>query len=117
MANHIRQQIRERVGTTLTGLTTTGSNVYQSRVYNLEDSIREMITMWSKRNSNENLEYIKKGEKEFKDKRGKISNYELPEPINLVGYIEQQYFIKGFRKFFTEFTYIFYHFLIIRFSN
>ena len=30
MANHVRQQIRERVGTVLTGLTTTGSNVYQS---------------------------------------------------------------------------------------
>ena len=59
-------------------------------LYNLEDSIREMITMWSKRNFNENLEYIKKGEKEFKDKRGKISNYELPEPINLVGYIDSK---------------------------
>ena len=39
MANHIRQQIRERVGTTLTGLSTTGSNVFQSRVFNLEESI------------------------------------------------------------------------------
>jgi hypothetical protein len=35
MANHVRQQIRERVATTLTGLTTTGSKVYQSRVYPL----------------------------------------------------------------------------------
>ena len=26
----------------------------------------------------------------FKDKRGKISNYELPEPINLVGYIDSK---------------------------
>ncbi len=59
-------------------------------LYNLEDSIREMINIWSKRNSNENLEYIKKGEKEFKDNRGKISNYELPEPINLVGYIDSK---------------------------
>lgn len=38
MANHVRQQIRERVGTVLTGLTTTGSNVYQSRVYPLSTS-------------------------------------------------------------------------------
>lgn len=30
---HARQQIREAVGTLLDGLTTTGSNVYQSRVY------------------------------------------------------------------------------------
>ena len=36
MANHVRQQIREKVGTTLTGLTTTGSNIYESRVYPLE---------------------------------------------------------------------------------
>jgi len=49
-----------------------------------------MIKMWSQRNSNENLEYIKKGEKEFKDERGKISNYELPEPINLIGHIDSK---------------------------
>mgnify|MGYP003121828280 CR=1 FL=1 len=36
MANHVRQQIRERIGTTLTGLTTTGSRVHESRVYPLE---------------------------------------------------------------------------------
>ena len=36
MANHIRQQIREKFGTTLTGLTTTGNRVYESRVYPLE---------------------------------------------------------------------------------
>ena len=36
MANHIRQQIREKIGTTLTGLNTTGSRVYESRVYPLE---------------------------------------------------------------------------------
>lgn len=35
MANHVRRQIRERVATTLTGLTTTSSKVYQSRVYPL----------------------------------------------------------------------------------
>lgn len=38
MANHIRQQIRERIATNLTGLTTTGTKVYQSRVYPLEDN-------------------------------------------------------------------------------
>ena len=36
MADHVRQQIRERIATTITGLTTTGSNVYQSRVYPLD---------------------------------------------------------------------------------
>lgn len=32
MANHVRQQIREALATAVTGLTTTGSRVYQSRV-------------------------------------------------------------------------------------
>ena len=38
MANHLRRQIRERAATTLTGLTTTGSNVFQSRVYPMENA-------------------------------------------------------------------------------
>ncbi len=38
MANHIRQQIRERIATDLTGLTTTASRVYQSRVYPLAEN-------------------------------------------------------------------------------
>ena len=38
MANHLRRQIRERVGTTLTGLSTTGSNVFQSRMYPMESA-------------------------------------------------------------------------------
>ncbi len=59
-------------------------------LYGLEESIREMITKWSDRVSIKDLEYIKKGEKEFIDKRGKISNFELPEPVNLVGYIDSK---------------------------
>ena len=59
-------------------------------LYNLEESIKEMISKWSVQNINKNLEFIKKGEKEFVDKRGKISNYELPEPVNLIGYIESK---------------------------
>ena len=38
MANHLRRQIREAVGTKLTGLTTTGSRVFQSRVYPVQDA-------------------------------------------------------------------------------
>lgn len=38
MANHLRQQIRERVATILTGLTTTGTRVYASRVYPMADA-------------------------------------------------------------------------------
>jgi len=35
---HLRQQIRDRITTTLTGLATTGSNVYQTHVYPLAES-------------------------------------------------------------------------------
>jgi len=38
MANHLRRQVREAVATLLTGLTTTGSRVYQSRVQPLAAS-------------------------------------------------------------------------------
>ncbi len=34
---HLRQQIRERIATDVTGLSTTGSNVFQSRIYPVED--------------------------------------------------------------------------------
>ena len=59
-------------------------------LYNLEESIKEMISKWSVQKLNTDLEFIKKGEKEFIDERGKISNHELPEPINLIGYIESK---------------------------
>jgi hypothetical protein len=36
VAYHLRRQIREAVATAVTGLTTTGSRVFQSRVYPLE---------------------------------------------------------------------------------
>lgn len=35
MANHLRRQIREAIGATLTGLATTGTRVFQSRLYPL----------------------------------------------------------------------------------
>ena len=38
MANHLRRQIRERIVTDVTGLSTTGSNVFQSRAYPIEES-------------------------------------------------------------------------------
>lgn len=34
---HVRKQIRDNIETTLTGLSTTGSNVYRSRVYPIAD--------------------------------------------------------------------------------
>jgi len=59
-------------------------------LYNVQDSIKQMIYQWSFNNNNNNLEHIFGGEDEFIDSRGKISNYELPEPINLIGYIESK---------------------------
>ena len=59
-------------------------------LYNLEESIKEMIEKWSNRDNQNLLEYVKKGEKEFIDTRGKISNHELPEPINLIGLINSK---------------------------
>jgi hypothetical protein len=38
MANHLRRQIREAIGTAVTGLTTTSTRVYQSRVVPLQDT-------------------------------------------------------------------------------
>jgi hypothetical protein len=35
---HVRQQVREALAIQLTGLTTTGAKVFQSRVYPLESS-------------------------------------------------------------------------------
>ncbi len=59
-------------------------------LYNLDESIKEMIFKWSRLIITKNLEHVRKGEKEFIDKRGKISNHELPEPINLIGLIDSK---------------------------
>jgi len=56
-------------------------------LYNLEKSLEEMILFWKNKSKPKDLEYLKQGEKEFVDQRGKISNYELTEPINLIGLI------------------------------
>jgi hypothetical protein len=53
MANHIRQQIREKLGTTLTGLTTTGSNIYESRVYPLENINLPALVIYTKSETSE----------------------------------------------------------------
>ena len=53
MANHVRQQIREYFGTTLTGLTTTGANVYESRVYTLQEDTLPSLVIYTKSESSE----------------------------------------------------------------
>ncbi len=59
-------------------------------VYNLEKCIEEMVSKWKYEKFENNLEYTFKGAREFIDERGKISNYDLPEPINMIGYIESK---------------------------
>ena len=59
-------------------------------LYNLDENIKEMISKWSKLIITKDLENVRNGEKEFIDKRGKISNHELPEPVNLIGLIDSK---------------------------
>ena len=51
MANHLRRQIRERVATDLTGLSTTGSNVFQTRIFNLEQSKLPCLLIYTEEES------------------------------------------------------------------
>jgi len=59
-------------------------------LYNLDQSIKEMISKWSKQNLIKGLEHIRDGDNEYIDIRGKISNHELTEPINLIGLIDSK---------------------------
>jgi nucleoside-diphosphate-sugar epimerase len=59
-------------------------------LHTLDESIKEMILKWSKAKIIEDLEHVRDGENEFIDSRGKISNHELPEPINLIGMIDSK---------------------------
>jgi len=43
--SHIRQQIRDEIATVLTGLTTTGANVFVTRVMPMEDSVLPGLTV------------------------------------------------------------------------
>ena len=44
---HARQQIRDAIATTLDGLTTTGSNVFKSRVYNTRDQVLPCLLIYT----------------------------------------------------------------------
>ena len=59
-------------------------------LYGLEESLKEMITKWSKQDLIKELEFVRDGSDEFIDKRGKISNHELTEPINMIGLIDSK---------------------------
>ena len=59
-------------------------------LYALDESLKEMIYKWSKQDLIKDLEYVRDGDNEFIDNRGKISNHELTEPINMIGLIESK---------------------------
>jgi len=59
-------------------------------LYSLDQSIKEMISKWSKQNLIKDLEHVRDGDNEYIDTRGKISNHELTEPINLIGLIDSK---------------------------
>ncbi|MDA9663304.1 NAD-dependent epimerase/dehydratase family protein [Candidatus Pelagibacter sp.] len=59
-------------------------------LYGLDECIKEMIFKWSKQDLIKDLEYVRDGQDEYIDERGKISNHELTEPINLIGLIDSK---------------------------
>jgi len=59
-------------------------------LYGLNESIKEMIIKWSQQDLIKDLEHVRDGDNLFVDKRGKISNHELTEPINLIGMIDSK---------------------------
>lgn len=67
--SHVRKQIRDNVVTTLTGLATTGANVFRSRVYPLTASKTSGLCIFTK---NETVEY-----QTIKIPRGQMRTLEL----------------------------------------
>ena len=56
-------------------------------LFNIRDCIKNMISNWTPRLFNKSIEYVIKPQSPFRDNRGSIENYELTEPINLIGLI------------------------------
>ena len=50
---HYRQQIREQVATTLTGLSSLNTNIFQSRVYNIEEENLPCALIYTKNEESE----------------------------------------------------------------
>lgn len=53
--SHVRKQLREAIATLVTGLTTTGASVFQSRVYPLQESELPCLMVSTESESNEYL--------------------------------------------------------------
>ena len=56
--SHVRQQIRERIAANVTGLTTTGSNVFASRVYNISTSELPALLVYAISESSERDSFL-----------------------------------------------------------
>jgi hypothetical protein len=54
--SHVRQQIREAFGTACTSLTTTGTNVFQSRIYPLEKAKLPGLCIYSLTETSDDFE-------------------------------------------------------------
>ena len=65
-------------------------NVGFKFLYSLDQSIKDMISKWSKQDLIKDLEHVRDGDNEYVDIRGKISNHELTEPVNLIGLIDSK---------------------------
>ena len=50
---HVRKSIRDNITTTLTGLTTTGSNVFQTRLFPIEESKVPALCIYTKSEESE----------------------------------------------------------------
>jgi nucleoside-diphosphate-sugar epimerase len=59
-------------------------------LYSVKNCIKEMIDAWSDKDTTTDLEYIDRGGNAYVDDRGTINNYELTEPINLIGCIDSK---------------------------
>ena len=57
-------------------------------LYNIDNSIKEMIQDWSIKQNFDSNEEIKIGENNFVDERGIISNYYFQDNLNMIGYVE-----------------------------
>ena len=75
--SHVRQQIRDDIVATLTGLATTGSNVFRSRIFPLEQTNLPALVIYSK---SETSEYDTIG---------------LPRSINRVLDVAVEAYVKG----------------------
>lgn len=58
--SHVRKQIRDYFETTLTGLTTTGTKVYASRVYSLSEDKLPALVIYTKSESSEEVSFVGK---------------------------------------------------------